>query len=49
LDGQAEITINGKVHPVEKNEFIIMPANVAHSLKAVERFKMLLIMIRSLE
>jgi quercetin dioxygenase-like cupin family protein len=31
------------------NEMIIMPANIPHSVKAVERFKMLLIMIRSAE
>ena len=30
----------------EKGAMIIMPAGVPHSLKAVEHFKMLLIMIR---
>jgi quercetin dioxygenase-like cupin family protein len=32
---------------VEKGEMIIMPGNVPHALNAVERFKMVLTMIRS--
>lgn len=47
LDGEAKIFISGKPHLVKKNEIIIMPANKPHSLKAVKRFKMLLIMIKS--
>lgn len=47
LDGKAEIRIDGKPHRVKKGELIIMPAHIPHSIKAVERFKMLLIMIRS--
>ena len=46
LDGEAEITINGKSFYLSKGQFIIMPANIPHSLKAIERFKMLLTMIR---
>jgi len=47
LDGKARITIGGKAKTVEKDEMIIMPANIPHAVKATERFKMLLIMIRS--
>lgn len=47
FDGAAEITINGMVHKVSAGEVIIMPANLPHSLKAVERFKMMLVMIRA--
>ncbi|MEI6631491.1 MAG: cupin domain-containing protein [bacterium] len=47
LDGEANIYISGKKHLVKKEELIIMPANKPHSLKAVKRFKMLLVMIRS--
>ena len=47
LDGKAEIKIGGKPRTLKKDEIIILPANVPHSVKAVERFKMLLIMIRS--
>lgn len=46
LDGEAEITISGKSFSVKKGEMIIMPANEPHFLKAVKRFKMLLVMIR---
>ncbi|TAM43441.1 cupin domain-containing protein [bacterium] len=46
IDGKAEITIDGKPHSVTAGESIIMPANKPHSLKAIERFKMLLVMIR---
>ena len=47
LDGQAEITIDGKLIKVKNDQIIIMPANKPHALKAVERFKMLLVMIKS--
>jgi quercetin dioxygenase-like cupin family protein len=46
IDGTAEIVIGGKPELVSAGEMIIMPAGVPHSLNAVERFKMLLIMIR---
>lgn len=46
LDGQAVITIDGKDSTVKAGELIIMPANKPHALKAEEKFKMLLIMIR---
>ncbi len=47
LDGEAEVIISGKVHLLKKGEIIIMPANQPHALKAVKKFKMILIMIRS--
>ena len=47
LDGQAEIKISGKKHKLVTGEMIIMPANQPHALKAWEKFKMLLIMIKS--
>jgi quercetin dioxygenase-like cupin family protein len=47
LDGAAEITIDGKSFTVRQGEVIIMPANKPHALKALERFKMMLTMIRS--
>ncbi len=46
LDGEAEITIAGKPLRVKAGEMTIMPANRPHALKAVKRFKMLLVMIR---
>jgi len=47
LDGAVEITISGKRHKLKSGEMIIMPANEPHALKALEKFKMMLIMIRS--
>ena len=47
LDGDAEVNIDGKAHNVTAGEIIIMPANIPHSLRAVKRFKMLLVMIRA--
>lgn len=47
LDGKAEITIAGKAHTLEAGEAIIMPQNKAHSLKAIGRFKMLLVMVKA--
>ncbi len=47
LDGTADITISGNVHNLSAGEMIIMPANEPHSLKAMEAFKMLLVMIKS--
>jgi quercetin dioxygenase-like cupin family protein len=47
FDGRAEINIAGKQHNLKAGETIIMPANKPHSLKALERFKMLLVMIKA--
>lgn len=47
IDGKAEITISGKKNVLEKGEMIIMPANEPHALKALEKYKMVLTMIRS--
>ena len=46
LEGDARITIDGKPHTVKGGEMIIMPANKPHALKAVTRYKMLLVMIK---
>jgi quercetin dioxygenase-like cupin family protein len=46
LDGAAEITIGGQPSRLGKDDLILMPANVPHAVKAVERFKMMLVMIR---
>ena len=37
---------SGKPYHVKAGEMIIMPAHEPHALKAIKRFKMLLIMIR---
>lgn len=47
VDGTAEIVISGNKNIVKSGEMIIMPANDPHALNAVEKFKMILTMIRS--
>ncbi len=47
IDGSAEITIGSEKSTVKAGEMIIMPANIPHALYASEKYKMLLIMIRS--
>lgn len=46
-DGRAEIKISGNPSIVKKGGMIIMPANKPHALKAVQKFKMLLVMLKS--
>lgn len=46
LDGEADVTIGGKVNRLKPGEMIIMPAAIPHALRAVTRFKMLLVMIK---
>lgn len=47
LEGEAEVTISGQLFRLGAGDAIIMPANEPHALKAVEKFKMLLTMIRA--
>ena len=47
LDGRAELTIGGQAVTASTGQMVIMPANVPHAVKAVDAFKMLLVMIRS--
>lgn len=46
IDGWAEVSISGKLFTVKEGEMIVMPADKPHSLKAMEKFKMLLVMIK---
>lgn len=47
LEGMVEITISNVPYSLKEGEMIIMPADQSHSLKAVKKFKMLLVMIKS--
>ncbi len=47
LDGEAEIVISGEPHQLQAGEMIIMPGGKPHALRAVRRFKMMLVMVRS--
>ncbi|MGA3060819.1 MAG: cupin domain-containing protein [Candidatus Bathyarchaeia archaeon] len=47
LDGEAEVTMSEKIYHVKEGEMIILPANKPHALKAIRKFKMMLIMIKA--
>ena len=47
LEGKAEIVISGKALHCKEGDMVLMPANEPHALRAVEKFKMILTMIRS--
>ena len=47
LDGEAEVVISGKAVPLKAGMVTVMPAGEPHAVKAITRFKMMLIMIRS--
>ena len=46
LDGEAELVIADKPVKARAGELVIMPSGVPHAVRAVQRFKMLLTMIR---
>lgn len=47
MDGTAEVRIEEKQFLLKKGEFVVMPANKPHAVRAVERFKMILIMVHA--
>jgi quercetin dioxygenase-like cupin family protein len=47
IEGKVSIRISGKDFYLEEGQAITMPANQPHAVKAVTRFKMLLVMIRA--
>ena len=47
LDGEAQIVVADRALRLQAGEVVILPANVRHAVKAVKKFKMLLIMVRS--
>ena len=48
LDGETEITIGEEKFTLKAGETIVMPAGIPHALVAVEKFKMLLLVVFSL-
>jgi quercetin dioxygenase-like cupin family protein len=47
VDGKGEVVIGVKTFILTSGETIIMPANIPHAVNAVEKFKMVLTMIKS--
>ena len=46
IDGTGEFVIDGSIHSVGAGQVILLPARVPHAVRAEERMKMLLTMIR---
>ena len=46
VDGQAKLTVGGKVLSAREGELVLMPANLPHAVEATQRFKMLLTMLK---
>jgi len=46
VDGMAEIVLNHQSHTVKTGEFMILPPGVPHAVNAIERFKMVITMIK---
>lgn len=47
IDGKAEIIIDGKSNQLDTGEAIVIPAHTPNIIKANERFKMVLTIIKS--
>ena len=47
LEGKADITVSKGTRQVKTGEIILLPAGRPHAVHSAEKFKMLLIMIRS--
>ncbi len=47
LEGKVEVTISGETLHMGAGDILVMPAGRPHAMRATERFKMLLTMIRS--
>ena len=47
IEGEAEVRISGTPYQLSAGDAIVMPANEPHALKATQKFKMLLTMIRA--
>ena len=45
LDGEGRVTIDGKPFMLHKGESVLMPAGKPHSVFALEKFKMLLVVV----
>ena len=46
LEGEMEIVVDGNHFKMKEGESLVLPANVPHALNAIQRFKMLLSMIK---
>ncbi len=46
LTGKGDIVIDGDSNIIKEGEMVIIPSNATHAIKALEPFKMMLVMIK---
>jgi quercetin dioxygenase-like cupin family protein len=46
-DGTCEVRIGELVHVLERDEYIILPADIPHAIRAVSSMKFLLVMLKA--
>ncbi len=47
IDGEAQVKVAAYSFVLQAGQMVIMPANKPHSLRGIQKFKMLLVMVRS--
>jgi quercetin dioxygenase-like cupin family protein len=47
FDGEAEVTVSGKAERLKSGMVTLLPVGETHSVRAVSRFKMMLVMVKS--
>jgi len=47
LSGECEFSLAGKPHALKQGDFLYMPPNLAHAVKATKQFSMLLTLFKS--
>jgi len=47
VDGEAEIAIAGVTHRIKASDILMLPAHQPHAVKALTKFKMILVMIKA--
>jgi quercetin dioxygenase-like cupin family protein len=47
IEGEAEISVSKNNHQVHAGQMLLLPAGQPHALKAITKFKMILVMIKA--
>jgi len=47
IEGDAEVSIAKNIHRIHAGQILILPASQPHAVKAITRFKMILVMIKA--
>ncbi|MFX1486432.1 MAG: cupin domain-containing protein [Promethearchaeota archaeon] len=47
IEGEGTFIIEGEEHILKEGELIIMPPNIPHSIDAIKKLKLMLVMIKS--